>query len=166
MLPSDWIQYLQHLPLGIYKAKLLFSFSSLEYLKAGIMLSPIPFQFLQLSQKSLLRGQHTLHITNSMLQQGSGIVLLIGPRTVLTQPNVECALTILWLWTWHSSILGFNYLTFPPNTSLPGYLNKWMNEWTQIKRAWAFKGQQRGFYMNKKIADLSSSPLNQKKWNR
>ena len=59
------MQYLQHLPLGIYKAKLLFSFSSLEYLKAGIMLSSIPSQFLQLSQKSLLRGQHTVHITNS-----------------------------------------------------------------------------------------------------
>lgn len=61
------------------------------------MLSSIPSQFLQLSQKSLLRGQHTLHITNSMLQQGSGIVLLIAPRAVLTQPNVECALTTLWL---------------------------------------------------------------------
>lgn len=65
--------------LAFTRLKLLFSFSSLEYLKAAIMLSSIPSQFLQLSQKSLLRGQHTLHITNSMYNRGLALSSSLAP---------------------------------------------------------------------------------------
>lgn len=127
---------------------------------------PIPFQFLQLSKEPPERTAHPAY--HQLLDVTTGVWHCppIGLRTVLTQPNVECALTILWLWTWHSSILGFNYLTFPQTLH---YLDiSIMNECieTQIKRAWAFKGQQRGFYMNKKNSWFILISLKSKKWNR